>query len=116
MHFADAITTFPYSNRHHQHCGIKQQEIKRSPHLDQIVLPLSIQCSETEATSDLWCLAVFAIIQDGFSVGRSSEEDGVDKAGVSLQLHHPACFGQIIQACVQTTRQGFVLSLEESDC
>lgn len=77
---------------------------------------LCIQYSETEATSNLWCLAVFAIIQDGFSVGRVSEEDGVDKAGVSLPPHHPGCFGQIIQACVQTTRQGFVLSLEESDC
>lgn len=76
-------------------------------------VPLSIQCS---ATSDLWCLTVFAVPQDGFSFGHSSEEDGVDKAGVSVPRHHPGCFGQIIQACVQTTRQDFVLSLEESDC
>lgn len=93
-----------------------QQEMKKSPHLDQIqcsflyVFRLSIPFTETQAASNLWCLTVFAIIQDGFSVGHSSEEDGVDKAGVSLPPHHPGCFGQIIKACAQTTRQGFVLS------
>lgn len=97
------------------------RKYKDLPHLDQIAFPISIQIkhlyfSALIYTSALWCLRVFAIIQDGFSVGRSSEEDGVDKAGVSLPLHHPACFGQIIQACVQTTGQGFVLSLEEFDC
>lgn len=59
-------------------------------------------------------LRSFTTTQGGFGVGFGDEEDDVDKAGVSLLHQHPACFGQIIQACAQTTGQGFVLSLEEA--
>lgn len=58
-------------------------------------------------------LCSFAVIQDGFGAGFSNEDDDVDKAGVSLPHQHPGCLGQIIQACEQTTGQGFVLYLLE---
>lgn len=54
-------------------------------------------------------LGSFTVTQDGFGAGFGNEDEDVDKAGVSLPRQHPGCLGQIIQACEQTTGQGFVL-------